>query len=86
MSHQGEWEYIRAIFQRYRQADRRLNGVILDEVCLNKGYHRKYGLHLRNGPPPRRRPYRSRRRRASSCGFQVPSVLTAVWEAAGYPW
>jgi hypothetical protein len=88
MSHRSRWEYFRAIYARYRQADRKLKQVILNEFCANTGYHRKYAIRLLNGPPPgRARPGRVRRRsRSPSYGAAVMSVLQAVWEAAGYPW
>jgi len=88
MSHRSRWEYFRAIYARYRQADRKLKQVILNEFCANTGYHRKYAIRLLNGPPPgRARPGRVRRRsRSPSYGSAVVSVLAAVWEAAGYPW
>ena len=85
MSQKGKWEYFRAIYERYRKADRKSKQVILNEFCLNTGYHRKYAIRLLNGPPPGR-VRRRRRRRASTYGPQVLSVLAAVWEAAGYPW
>ena len=86
MSRQGKGEYFRAIYERYGKADRRLKQVILNEFCLNTGYHRKYAIRLLNGPPPGRFRPRPRRRRACRYGPQVLSVLTAIWEAAGYPW
>ena len=88
MSHRSRWEYFRAIYARYRQADRKLKQVILNEFCANTGYHRKYAIRLLNGPPPSRfQPRRARRRsRSPSYGPTVLSVLQAVWEAAGYPW
>ena len=88
MSHRSRWEYFRAIYARYRQADRKLKQVILNEFCANTGYHRKYAIRLLNGPPPSRfQPRRVRRRsRSPSYGPTVLSVLQAVWEAAGYPW
>jgi hypothetical protein len=88
MSHRSRWEYFRAIYARYRQADRKLKQVILNEFCANTGYHRKYAIRLLNGPPPgRARPGRVRRRsRSPRYGTTALSVLAAVWEAAGYPW
>lgn len=86
MSQKGKWEYFRAIYERYHQADRKLKGTILNEFCLNTGYHRKYALRLLNGPPPGRYRGRTHRRRPCRYGPQALSILTAVWEAAGYPW
>ena len=86
MSHRSRWEYFRAIYVRYRQADRKLKQVILNEFCANTGYHRKYAIRLLNGPPPGRARQKRRRSRSPSYGPAVVSVLQAVWEAAGYPW
>jgi hypothetical protein len=88
MSHRSRWEYFRAIYARYRQADRKLKQGILNEFCANTGYHRKYATRLLNGPPPScAQPGRMRRRsRSPSYGTTALSVLQAVWEAAGYPW
>jgi transposase InsO family protein len=88
MSHRSRWEYFRAIYGRYRQADRKLKQGILNEFCANTRYHRKYAIRLLNGPPPGGvKPGRPRRRsRSPSYGPAVVSVLAATWEAAGYPW
>jgi hypothetical protein len=64
------------------RADR---GTILDEFCETTGYHGKYALRLLNGPPPgSARP--RRRRRPATYGLVVNQALTAIWEAAGFPW
>ena len=85
MGSKGRWEYLRAIYERYRAAGRKAKKVILTEFCANTGYHRKYAIRLLNGPrPERRRP--EPRRRGLSYSRETLSVLTAVWEAAGYPW
>ena len=62
--------------------------MILNEFCLNTGYHRKYAIRLLNGPPSGKQSRRAgrARRRGRSYGHQTLSILTAVWEAAGYPW
>ncbi len=88
MGHKAKWEYFRAIYERYHKAGRRLKHVILNEFCLNTGYNRKYAIRLLNGPPPGKRSRRAgrARRRRLSYGHQTLSILTAVWEAAGYPW
>ena len=49
------------------------------------GHHRKHAIRLLNGPQPEK-PWRPPRRRGVSYGPPTLAVLTAVWEAAGYPW
>jgi transposase InsO family protein len=41
---------------------------------------------LLNGPRPEKRWKRRERRRGVSYGQETLAILTAVWEAAGYPW
>jgi hypothetical protein len=86
MSRRSRWEYFKAIYTRYQQAERQSKHVILNEFCLNTGYHRKYAIRLLNGPPPERVRQPGRRRRGSTYGPAAVSLLAAVWEAAGYPW
>jgi len=59
--------------------------VILNEFCANTGYHRKYAIRLLNGAQPKRGKVRERRR-GLTYNQETQAVLTAVWEAAGYPW
>ena len=78
MGHKAKWEYFRAIYERYHKAGRRLKHVILNEFCLNTGYHRKYAIRLLNGPPPGKQSCRAgwARRRGLSYGHQTLSILT----------
>src|SRR5712692_10790854 len=46
----AKWEYLQAVYPRYRQARRREKQRILDEFCRIAGYHRKYAIRLLNGP------------------------------------
>lgn len=85
MSRGSKWEYFKAIYPRYHQAERVLRRQILDEFCQVCGYHRKYAIRLLNGPPPRK-PNRERRCRRATYGAQLIGVLSHIWEAAGYPW
>lgn len=85
MSRQSKWEYLRKIHHRYSKASSRSKESILDEFCLNCGYHRKYAIRLLNGPAPQPSPPQRRKRRATY-GPAVISVLSAIWEAASYPW
>ena len=86
MGRKGKWEYFRAIYGRYQQADRQAKQVMLNEFCLTTGYHRKYAIRILNGPAPGKRLARKERRRGLSYGHELLSVLTSVREAAGYPW
>ena len=85
MSRRARWEVLTAVYPRYRGAARGERGRILNEFCETTGYQRKYALRLLNGPPPGpQRP--RRRRRPATYGLAVIQALTAIWEAAGYPW
>jgi transposase InsO family protein len=85
LGHKGRWEYLQAIYDRYRKAGRKGKKAILNEFCANTGYHRKYAIRLLNGPEPEK-PRKAPRRRGMSYEPETLAVLTAVWEAAGYPW
>jgi hypothetical protein len=80
-----KWELLTMIHHRYRQATRVDKSRILDEFCKVTGYHRKYALRRLNGPPPGAA-VPGRRRRGAHYGPAVIHALTAIWEAAGYPW
>ncbi len=87
MGRQSRWEYFRAVYARYRGADRRTKRVILNEFCANTRYHRKHALRLLNGPPPSRaRPRSPHPARRPTYGTALVSGLKAIWRAAGYPW
>src|SRR5437764_5949803 len=86
MSGRSRREYLAVIYSRYRRAGLQDKQVILDELCRNGGYNRKYAIRLLNGPAPhRRREPPPRRHRAPTYSAGVIAVLGAVWEAAGYP-
>ena len=52
MSHKARREYFRAIYGRYQKGNRKARQAILNEFCLNTGYHRKYAIRLLNGANP----------------------------------
>jgi hypothetical protein len=85
LGNKGNWEYLRAIYERYQTVGRKSKKVILNEFCTNTGYNRKYAIRLLNGPRPEKR-RRPPRQRGVSYDQVTLAVLTAVWEAAGYPW
>jgi hypothetical protein len=82
---QATWEYRRAIAMRYRQADRRAKGQILNEFCEVTGHHRKAAIRMLRVPLERARPRRGRGRTAVYSARTI-QVLVAIWTAAGYPW
>ena len=86
MGQAARWEYFRVIYGRYSKAEGKAKGGMLDEFCLNTGYHRKYAIRLLNGPPPGKREEARPRGRKPQYSPGVVSLLTGVWEAAGYPW
>lgn len=85
MSQRSKWEYLKAIYQRYHQAPKPIKRQILDEFCQICGYNRKYAIRLLNGPPPGKLKERQKRQNVAY-GPQVVGILSAIWEAAGYPW
>ena len=85
MGHKAKWEYFRAVYERYHKAGREAKQMMLNEFCLNTGYHRKYAIRLLNGAPPGKQPERRRGERRPRYGPQVLSVLAAIWKPA-YPW
>ena len=86
MGDKGRWEYLRAIYGRYRTAARKAKKVILNEFCANTDYHRKYAIRLLNGPRPEKRPQQRRGKRGLIYSIETLAVLTEIWETAGYPW
>jgi hypothetical protein len=86
LGRKGKWEYFRVIYGRYGKADRKAKREMLNGFCLTTGYHRKYTIRILNGPAPGKGPDRPVRKRGLSYGHELLSVLTSVWEAAGYPW
>ena len=84
MGQNSKWEYLKAIYTRYRKASKELRTLILNEFCHVCGYHRKYAIRLLNGPAPQK-PTSTRKTRRPSYSAKVISVLSLIWEAAGYP-
>jgi len=86
LGNEAKWEYFRVMYERYHRAGRKARPGLLDEFCLTTRYNRKYAIRLLNGPRPEKQRTRRPRGRKPRYGKQVISILTAVWEAAGYPW
>ncbi len=84
VSARAKREYVEAIYQRYRRAQRAEKRQILDEFCHVAAYHRKSAIRLLTGPAPGAvRPPRHRDSRYTAAAIEA---LRAIWEAAGYPW
>ncbi len=84
MSRASKWEYLKAIYFRYHKVRKELRYRILDEFCKVCGYNRKYAIRLLNGPVPEE-PTAQKRKRRKKYPHAVILLLTALWEAAGYP-
>ena len=54
MSRRAIREYFMAIYHRYLRASPAIKHLILNELCANIGYNRKYAIRKLNGPPPER--------------------------------
>ena len=83
MSPRAKMEYLEAIYLRYKKAKRRQKSIILNEFCLNCGYHRKHAIRLLRNfkrfikPKPGKRGRKSR--------YNKPSViepLRRIWLSA----
>jgi hypothetical protein len=86
LGNEPKWQYFRVMYERYHKAERKARPGLLDEFCVTTGYHRTYAIRLLNGPRPEKERARRPRGRKLRYGKQVTSILTTVWEAAGYPW
>jgi hypothetical protein len=70
MSLQSRREYLERIRGRYGRAGRLHKARILDEFCVNCGYHRKHAVRLLNQPPKaRRRPGPKRKYGLAACAL-----------------
>ena len=84
MSQKSKWEYLQVIYTRYRKASKEIRALMLNEFCQVCGYNRKYAIRLLNGPAPQK-PTALRKTRSPSYPAKVISMLSVIWEAAGYP-
>ncbi|MGH7926254.1 MAG: integrase catalytic domain-containing protein [Candidatus Binatia bacterium] len=85
MSGKSRWDYLKAIYSRYKKVSKPLRARILDEFCQVCGYNRKYAIRLLNGPAPQKPEVTAAKGRRPTYGAKVILSLTAIWEAAGYP-
>jgi transposase InsO family protein len=85
MGGKSRWDYLKAIYSRYKKVSKPLRARILDEFCQVCGYNRKYAIRLLNGPAPQKPELTTAKGRRPTYGAKVILTLTAIWEAAGYP-
>jgi hypothetical protein len=85
MGGKSRWDYLKAIYSRYKKVSKPLRARILDEFCQVCGYNRKYAIRLLNGPAPQKPEGTTSKGRRPTYGAKVILSLTAIWEAAGYP-
>jgi hypothetical protein len=78
MSLSAKREYLARIYGRYQRAGRLHKGRILEEFCLNCGYHRKAALRLLNRPLRREARKRPGPRPAYDPAVLLPP-LKAIW-------
>ena len=86
MSGKCRWDYLKAIYSRYKKVYKPLRARILDEFCQVCGYNRKYAIRLLHGPVPHKRELTPSKGRRPTYGVKVVLILTTIWEAAGYPY
>lgn len=85
MGGKSRWDYLKAIYSRYKKVSKPLRARILDEFCQVCGYNRKYAIRLLNGPAPQKPELTTAKERRPTYGAKVILSLSAIWEAAGYP-
>jgi len=73
MSPRSKQEYLEAIYLRYKKASLKEKVAILDEFCLNCGYHRKHAVRVLNNFKRFIKPKPKKRGKPSK--YNKPSVL-----------
>lgn len=87
MSNRSKYDYLRAIWYRYREATRRQKQTILDEFCSVCGYNRKYAIRLLNSRTPPQPPKKAtkRGRKKQYHNPLILEVLQDIWIATNLP-
>lgn len=79
-------ELIRATKPRYLKASKKEKNVILNELCKNTGYNRKYAISILQAKCDYNRVSREGRiARKNKYGNDVMMVIIKVWELLNYP-
>src|SRR5512141_1307060 len=86
MSPRARMEYLETIYLRYKKASLKEKTLILNEFCLNSGYHRKHAIrllsHFRRFTKPKPK------KRGRPPVYKDPSILQPlkkIWLAANLP-
>lgn len=86
MSPRSKWEYVEAVFLRYKHSSRKEKTRILDEFCATCGYHRKYAIQLLRHFKRFTRPKPKKRgRKPVYEGDALMNPLKQIWLAANLP-
>ena len=86
MGPRARMEYLEAIYLRYQKASLKERTMILNEFCLNCGYHRKHAIRLLNHFKRFIKPKPKKRGKPSK--YNKPSILKPlkkIWLAANLP-
>ena len=86
MSPRARMEYLETIYLRYKKASLKQKTLILNEFCLNCGYHRKHAIRLLSHFKQFSKPRPKKRGRPPT--YKDPSILQPlkkIWLAANLP-
>ncbi len=86
MSPRARMEYLETIYLRYKRASLKEKTLILNEFCINCGYHRKHAIRVLNNFKRFTKPKPKKRGKPSK--YNKPSViepLKRIWLAANLP-
>jgi hypothetical protein len=80
-------EYIKTAKQRYLKAPHEEKSTILDELCANTGYNRKYAIRQLSAKIALLQPTGFQRKKRKSCTYSNEDIywLAKVWEVLDYP-
>ncbi len=81
MTQRSVEEYVAAVQERYRRADRREKARLLDEFTQVTGYHRKTAIRRLAQTAPKAKAVRAGR--TKQYGPWVAYALNVVWQASG---
>ena len=84
MARRSKREYLRSIYERYRQAQRAEKKMMIEEFCKVCGYNRKYAIWLLNRPLPETTVRKRSAPHSPTYSRAMVRILAKVWEASGY--